>query len=109
MRRSIRQNLEELASAREAVSRGCQPVFRPHGFDHGVRTNGGFDIRGARMDHMVTTGNEVQDGSAVQIASVSVSPVRIRTAWSRPYTKTLPSPIFPLFADEMIVSMTLST
>jgi hypothetical protein len=36
-RRSIRQNLEELASAREAVSRGCQPVFRPSGFDHSVR------------------------------------------------------------------------
>ena len=57
----------------------------------------------------VTTGNEVQEGSAVQIASVSVSPVRIRTAWSMPYTKILPSPIFPVFADEMIVSMTLST
>ena len=56
-----------------------------------------------------TTGNKVQEGSAVQIASASVSLVRIRTTWSRPYTKILPSPILPVFADEVIVSMTLST
>ena len=42
--------------------------------------------------------NKVQEGSAAQIASVSVSPVRTRTAWSMPYTKILPSPIFPVFA-----------
>jgi hypothetical protein len=44
-----------------------------------------------------------------QIASASVSLVRIRTTWSRPYTKILPSPIFPVFADEVIVLMILST
>jgi hypothetical protein len=60
-----------------------------------------------RGETFVTT-NKVQEGSAVQIASASVSPVRIRTTWSRPYTKILPSPIFPVFADEVIVSMTLS-
>jgi hypothetical protein len=48
-------------------------------------------------------------GSAVQIASASVSLVRIRTTWSRPYTKILPSPIFPVFADEVIVLMILAT
>ena len=56
-----------------------------------------------------TTGNKVREGSAVQIASASVSLVRIRTTWSRPYTKILPSPIFPVFADEVIVLMILST
>ena len=67
------------------------------------------ETNGSWLGTFVTTGNEVQEGSAVQIASVSVSPVRIRTAWSMPYTKILPSPIFSVFADEMIVSMTLST
>ena len=56
-----------------------------------------------------TTGNKVREGSAVQIASASVSLVRIRTTWSRPYTKILPSPIFPVFADEVIVLMISST
>ena len=67
------------------------------------------ETKGRWLGTFATTGNKVQEGSAVQIASASVSLVRIRTTWSRPSTKILPSPIFPVFADEVIVSRTLST
>ena len=45
----------------------------------------------------------------VQSAAVSVSPVRMRTAVSRPRTKILPSPIWPVLAAVVMVSMALST
>src|SRR5262245_41978137 len=42
-------------------------------------------------------------------AAASVSPVRMRTAWSIPNTKILPSPIWPVLAVVVMVSTTLST
>jgi hypothetical protein len=80
-------------------------------------TDPGFDGATADKGHLKhcavirwrTVVEFVQDESAVQIASASVSPVRTRSIWPRPCTKILPSPIFPVFADEMIVSMILST
>ncbi len=45
----------------------------------------------------------------LQSASASVSPVRMRTAWSIGKTKILPSPIWPVLAAAVIASITLST
>ena len=47
--------------------------------------------------------------SLSQRADSSVSPVRMRTACSTGMTKTLPSPIFPVFAVAAMVSTALST
>src|SRR5262249_49523039 len=44
-----------------------------------------------------------------QIASLPVSPVRIRTASSTFDTKILPSPIRPVFAEAMMASIAFST
>ena len=44
-----------------------------------------------------------------QIASRSVSPVRMRTACSIGLTKTLPSPICPVLAEAMMAAITLGT
>jgi hypothetical protein len=43
-----------------------------------------------------------------QSAAASVSPVRMRTAWSRLIEKILPSPICPVLAALLIFSMILS-
>ena len=100
---------------------GIGPKREPEGEAHFISMDGprrreaastrptARETNGRWLGTFATTGNKVQEGSAVQIASASVSLVRIRTTWSRPYTKILPSPIFPVFADEVIVSMTLST
>ena len=47
--------------------------------------------------------------AGLQSASASVSPVRMRTAWSIGVTKILPSPIWPVLAAVVIASTTLST
>src|ERR1700738_3088811 len=41
-------------------------------------------------------------GDSIQSASLSVSPVRIRRAWSIGVTKILPSPIWPVRALEVM-------
>ena len=70
-----------------------------------TRTAAASPARIGVVDFMVSSCKGARD----QRAAASVSPVRMRTALSRPRMKILPSPICPVLAAAVMASTVLST